>query len=123
MPVYLIVSQTPSGQDMRAIVAADLADAAQQIKAAVAQGLSVNGGAREQIQIGVLRLDATGTITPHADGSQASVQSTNDTQPAIVDLPTLTVSSVAQANTAIQAIRTKVNTLLSELRAAGVIAP
>lgn len=122
MPVYLIVSQAQSGQDIRAINATDLADAAQQIKAALGQGLSINGGVREPISLGVVRLNAAGTLTPKADASQATIQTMNDTQAAIADLPAFTVTTIAQANTAVQAIRTAFNTLLAELRAAGIIA-
>ncbi len=121
-PVYLIVSQTPSGQDIRPLVATDLADAAAQIKAALGTGLSINNGVREPIQLGLVRLNATGTLTPNANGAQAVISTTNDTQAAIADLPAFTVTNITQANTAIQAIRTAHNTLLAELRAAGIIA-
>ncbi len=121
-PVYLIVSQTPSGQDIRPLVATDLADAAAQIKAALGTGLSINNGVREPIQLGLVRLNAAGTLTPNADGNQAVIQTVNDTQAAIADLPAFTVTTVAQANTALQAVRTAFNTLLAELRAAGIIA-
>ncbi len=122
-PVYLIVSQTPSGQDIRPVVATDLADAAAQIKAVLGAGLSINNGVREPIQLGLIRLNAAGTLTPNADGTQAVIQTVNDTQAAIADLPAFTVTTIAQANTALQAVRTTVNTLLAEMRLAGVIAP
>ncbi len=122
MPVYLIISQSPSGQDIRPLVATDLADAAAQIKAALGTGLSINNGVREPIQLGLVRLNAAGTLTPNADGNQAVIQTVNDTQAAIADLPAFTVTTVAQANTALQAVRTAFNTLLAELRAAGIIA-
>ncbi len=122
MPVYLILSQTPSGQDIRPVVATDLADAAAQIKAALGTGLSINNGQRESIQLGLVRLNAAGTLTPNADGAQSIIQTVNDTQAAIADLPAFTVTTVAQANTALQAVRTAFNTLLAELRAAGIIA-
>ncbi len=123
MAVYLIVSQTPSGQDIRPLVATDLADLADKIKAAVGTGLSVNDGVREPISLGVIRLNAAGTLTPNEDGTQAIIQTMNDTQAAIADLPAFTVTTVAQANTALQAVRTAFNSLLAELRAAGMIAP
>jgi len=123
MPTYLAISQTPSGFDIRAVTAASRDGAAQAIKTALAQGLSVNAGQRELIQIGLLDLAAFGTLTPNADGAQATINYTNQAQAAIADLSTLTVTSIAQANTAIQTIRTAFNTLLAELRALGVIAP
>ncbi len=123
MPIYLLISQTPSGQDIRPVQAADLADLADKIKAALGTGLSINNGVREPISLGVIRLNAAGTLTPNADGTQAVIQTVNDTQAAIADLPAFTVTTVAQANTALQAVRTAFNTLLAELRAAGVIAP
>lgn len=120
MPTYLVISQSPSGLDIRSITASDRDAAAQQIKAALAQGMSVNAGQREPIQIGLVDLAAFGTITPAADGN-AQVSYTNQHQAAIADLPAFTVTTTAQANTAVQAIRTAFNTLLAELRADGAI--
>lgn len=121
MTTFLVISQTISGLDIRPITAADRDAAAQQIKSALAQGLSIGGGVREPIQIGLVDLAAFGTITPNADGNLAQISYTNQKQPNIVDLPAFTVTNVAQANTAIQTMRTAINTLLAELRAAGTI--
>ncbi len=122
--IYLVVSQNGTDSpDLRAITATDVADAANQIKAALAQGMSVNNGQRATIQVGLIQLEAAGTITPNANPAQATIQTVNQIQAAIADLPAFTVTNVAQANTAVQAIRTLVNTLLTELRLAGIIAP
>lgn len=123
MPSYLAILQTPSGFDIRPVTAATRDAAAQAIKAALAQGLSVNAGQREPITVGLLDLAAFGTLTPNAVAANAVISYTNQAQAAIADLPTLTVTSIAQANTAIQTIRTAFNTLLAELRAAGAILP
>ncbi len=122
MAVYLVISQTPSGQSLSTITAASRDAAAQTIKAALAQGLSINAGQRETVQIGLIELAAFGTVTPNADPAQAQISYTNQAQAAIADLPAFTVTNITQANTAIQAIRTAHNTLLAELRAAGIIA-
>lgn len=122
MPVYLILSQTPSGQDIRPIVAQDLADLAVQLKATLGTGLSVNNGQREILQVGVVRLNAAGSLTPNADGTLAVVNTVADVQPAIADLPSPTLTTLAQAITAIGTLAAKVNTLLAELRDAGIIA-
>ncbi len=123
MPVYLLITQTQSGQDLRPFVADDLSDLAGQVKAAFGTGLAIHpDGFREPIQFGAVRLNAAGTLTPNADGAQAVIQTMNDTQSAIADLPAFTVTTVAQANTALQAVRTAFNTLLAELRVAGIIA-
>lgn len=123
MPTYLAISHTGSGIDIRPVTAGTRDAAATQIKQTLAQGLSVNGGQRETIQVGLIEIAAFGTITPNADGSQATITYTNQAQAAIADLGAFTVTSVAQANTAIQAIGAKINALLAELRAAGVILP
>ncbi len=121
MNAYLITSQSASGQDIRVIMATDLTDLAQKIKPALGAGLSINNGQREPIIVSVTRLNAAALITPNADSNQAVVQTTTDIQAAIADLPAFTVTSIAQANTAVQAIRTALNTLLAELRAAEIL--
>jgi hypothetical protein len=123
MPAYLVTSQAPSGQDIRVIMATDLTDLAAKIKPELGAGLSINNGQREPIVVSVTRLNAAALITPNADSNQAAVQTTTDIQAAIADLPAFTVTTVAQANTAVQAIRTLLNTLLAELRAAEMITP
>jgi hypothetical protein len=104
-------------------MATDLTDLAAKIKPALGAGLSINNGQREPIVVSVTRLNAAALITPNADSNQAVVQTTTDIQAAIADLPAFTVTTVAQANTAVQAIRTLLNTLLAELRAAEMITP
>ncbi len=123
MNAYLVTSQSASSEDIRVIMATDLTDLAAKIKPALGAGLSINNGQREPIVVSVTRLNAAALITPNADSNQAVVQTTTDIQAAIADLPAFTVTTVAQANTAVQAIRTLVNTLLAELRAAEMIAP
>lgn len=121
MPTFLAISQSASGIDIRAVTAASRDAAAQQIKTDLAQGMGVNNGQRETIQIGLVDLAAFGTVTPNANPANATISYTNQKQPNIADLPAFTVTTTAQANTAIQAIRTAFNTLLAELRADGII--
>ncbi len=123
MPTYIVVAQTQDNPVyIDHITAPDRDTAAQQIKQTLAQGVGVaTDGTRSAIQIGLIDLAAFGTITPNPDGSQAQITYTNQQQAAIANLPTFTVSNVSQANTAIQAIRTLINTLLAELRSSGII--
>lgn len=120
---FLVLAKTPGNPlYIDTITAADRDSAAQAIKAQLAQGVGVGaGGVRDQIQVGLVDLAAFGTITPNAVAGNATISYTNQKQANISDLPAFTVTTTAQANTAIQAIRTAFNTLLAELRASGQI--
>lgn len=143
---YLALIQTAAGIEIRPVAGTDIATAeatvATQIGRLLTTGLARGAdgnqdlsGAQQAIAdsipsvrgtdatlIGIIQLDAFGRVAPGATPA-APVAWTNAAQPAIADLPAFTVSNVAQANTAIQTIRTTVNTMLAELRAAGIIAP
>lgn len=120
MPVYLVIGQTASSPVfIDHIVAADRIAAGQALKDLLGSGLAVHAnGSRDVIQIALVELLATATITPNANPANATINVTDQAQAQIADLPALTVTSIAQANTAIQAMRTLINTLLAELRAA-----
>jgi hypothetical protein len=143
---YIALIQTADGVEIRPVAGTDITTAeatvATQIGRLLTTGLARGAdgnqdlsGAQQAIAdsipsvrgtdatlIGIIQLDGFGRVIPGATPA-APVAWTNATQAAIADLPALTVSNITQANTAIQTIRTTVNTMLAELRAAGIIAP
>jgi hypothetical protein len=146
MANFAVFVLTNNGLSIRPLVAADLPAAEALIEAQLTRtlrtGLPLYGGqpalepaalqaqgnlassiADGEVLIGISQLDAGAKITPGVNPATPVSNWNNRRQPAIADLPTFTVTSIAQANTAIQAIRTSYNTLLTELRAAGLIAP
>lgn len=123
MPAYQVISQTSSGNDVRVIMANDLADLAPKIKAALGAGLGVNQGQREPVVVSVTRLNVAALITPNANPNNADVQTTTDVQPALADLPeNATVTTFPQAQTACRALAADINDVKAALRAAGILA-
>lgn len=120
MPTYIVIGQTGGNPVyIDHITAADRIAAGQALKQVLASGVGVNAdGSRDPIQVALVELLATATITPNANPANATINVTDQAQAQIADLPAFTVTNISQANTAIQAIRTAVNTLLAELRSA-----
>ena len=115
MPTYLVISQSSgAGPSFDHVTAADLTAAALQVKAMYAQGQSVDDkGFRAPILLGLIEMDAVGSITPNADPLLATTTYTpRAKQPAIPNL--------AAGSTLAQTV-SKVNAILAMLRADGKI--
>jgi hypothetical protein len=127
--LFLVISQRSDRFGIHPVVAADRTEAADKVRDLLRRGVpepevSVPfplADPHEVVRVAIVEVAVFGTVAPDPDQGPAQITYTNQHQLPINDLPAFTVTTLAHANTALQAIRTSHNELLARLRAAGTI--
>lgn len=123
MPVYLAFIATDGGSlQIEHLSAPTLAAAADELRAHLAPGIDATGGELNRVTVALIQSTVAGQVLPNGEPGQAIFNLVDSTGAPIADLPPLTVATLLQAQSAIQALGAKTNAILAALRDAGIIA-
>lgn len=65
MPAFIVIARTPSNPVyIDGFVAADLPTAQTMVQAALAKGVGVNAGVKDQIQVAIIQADVAFVVNP-----------------------------------------------------------